>query len=159
VGDELRRDPEGRLSVRQPDLDILVADTVTQDVHRAPFVELLRQTLCEALPGNLLLTAVCLDKLAPCLSLGQLDEGEQLSQVQPERGIEIVAPLNVVPDLACEVGASGREMAADLVLEELLPDRGHAATGTSTCPVTAAVIKACRRSFNSAIWSPSRRDI
>ena len=52
VGDQLGRDPERGLAVREADLDVLVADAVAEDIDRPALVDLLRQPLDELLAGQ-----------------------------------------------------------------------------------------------------------
>ena len=47
VGDQLRRDAEGRLAIGEADLDVLIADAVADDVDGPALVDLLRQPLDE----------------------------------------------------------------------------------------------------------------
>ena len=65
VGDQLGRDAERGLAIREADLDVLVADAVTEDIDRAALVDLLRKPLDEPLARELLVAAVGLDELAP----------------------------------------------------------------------------------------------
>ena len=45
MGDQLGRDPERWLAIRQADLDVLIADAVPQDIDRAALVDLLGESL------------------------------------------------------------------------------------------------------------------
>ena len=84
VRDQLRRDPERRLAIGEPDLDVLIADAVPQDVDRPALIDLLRQPLREPPARELLVAAVGLDQLLPLRRLGLFDEREQLRGVQAE---------------------------------------------------------------------------
>ncbi len=84
VSDQLGRDAERGLAIREADLDVLVADAVAQDIDRPPLVDLLRQSLDELLAGKLFVAAVGLDQLRPLRSLRQLDEREELDGVEAE---------------------------------------------------------------------------
>ncbi len=108
VGDQLGRDTERGLAVREPDLDVLIADAVPQDIDRAALVDLLREPLDEPLTGELLVTAVGLDQLRPLRTLRLLDEREEFRGVEAELGIEVLPPLRVGPDLADPVATVRR---------------------------------------------------
>ena len=50
----------------------------------------------------------------------------------PSVGVEVVPRTLVGPDLADPIAAIGDQMAADLILQQLLADRAHAASGMSS---------------------------
>ena len=143
VGDQLRRDAECGLAIREADLDVLIADAVPDDVDGAALIDLLRQPLHESLARELFVAAVGLDELAPLRALRQLDERKEFDGVESELRIEVLPPLWIGPELADAIAAGRNQVAADLVFEKLLADRTHAASGMSSWPVTAAVMSAC----------------
>ena len=79
--DQLGGDAEGGLAIGEADFNVLVANSVTQNIHRAALVDLLSQPLNEPLPSKTFLTTVRLDELAPLWTLRQLDEGEEFNGV------------------------------------------------------------------------------
>ena len=96
--------------------------------------------------ARVVVAAVGLDELLPLRALGLLDEGEQLGRVEAERRVEVLPPLGSVP--TCRPGSHRRRRGEPLIsssssfslTELMLPP------GMSSWPVTAAVMRAWRRS-------------
>ena len=91
VGHQLGRDAERGLAIGQPDLDVLIADAVPQDIDGPALVDLLGEALDEPLPGERVVTAVSLDELLPLRPLGLFDEREQLRGVEAELRVELLS--------------------------------------------------------------------
>jgi hypothetical protein len=90
VGDQLRRHAECGLPVREPDLYVLIANTVPEHIDRAPLIDLLGQALGEPLARALLLATMRLDEPSPFWVLGQLNERKQLRRVEAESCVELL---------------------------------------------------------------------
>ena len=130
VGNQLGRDSERGLAIRQADLDVLIAYPVPDHIDRPALIDLLGQPLEEPLPSMLFFAAVGLDELSPLRTLRQLDEREQLDGVQSELRVKVLPPLWVGPELAHPIAAVRNQVAADLILQQLLADRTHAASAS-----------------------------
>lgn len=132
MGHQLRGHSKGGLTVREPDLDVLIADTVPQDIDRPSLVELLGQPLDELLVGQLFVAAVGLDQFLQRRALRFFDEPQELYGVETETRVEARSPLRLCPNLALLIAARGSQVRADLVLQQLLADGTHAASGMSS---------------------------
>ena len=64
VGNQFRSNAERWLPVREPDLDVLIADPVPDNVDGTALIDLLGEPLGEPLPSTVLVPAMSLDKLA-----------------------------------------------------------------------------------------------
>ena len=133
---QVRCQPVRRLEVGELDGDAVIHHPVTQHVHRAPSVELRRKPLREPLLRSVGIVAIpARQQLLPRLRLGRADEGVQLGGVQTEHPVEVI-------QLRTQVAANTKQRRLDRVLKPLLR-LAHAATpGTSSSPVTAAVMSA-----------------
>src|SRR5689334_4913511 len=98
-----------------------------------------------------LITAVGLDEFRPPRRLRLLDEREEFGRVEAELCIEVLPGLLNGPYLAYLVAAPANQAGRDLIFEQLLTDSAHAASGRSSWPVTAAVMRPWRCSWRRAI--------
>ena len=80
---QLGRQAVGGLEERQPDLDAVVVDAVTEDIDGTALVELLGEAVTE-LPEDPVRPVVDLEEALPGRWLGLLDEGQQLGRVQAQ---------------------------------------------------------------------------
>ena len=101
---QLGRQAVGGLEEREPDLDPVVVDAVTQDIDRAPLVELLGEAVAELLE-DAVRPVVDLEEALPGRRLGLRDEGEQLRRVQAQLRVEVARPLGLRAPLADPVAA------------------------------------------------------
>ena len=147
---ELGREAVRGLEEREADLDAVVVDPVAEDVDRAALVELLREPVGE-LGLRAVDAAVDLDQALPGLGLGLGEEGEQLGGVEAAGAVEVGGPLGLRAPLAEAVPAGGDERVGDRVLEAALVGLHAATPGISSWPVTAAVMRAWRRSMRRSI--------
>ena len=100
VGDQLRGNTERGLPVGEPDLDVLIADPVPENIDRAALIDLLGEPLGEPLAGTVLVAAMGLDQLRPCRRLRGLDEREEFRCVRSRAARRSPAgPPGVVPTL------------------------------------------------------------
>ena len=132
VGDQLRRYAERWLPVGEPDLDILIANPVPENIDRAALIDLLSKPLSEPLARTILIATMGLHELVPVQGLGRLDEGEQLHRVEANPPVEGLTHLWPSPNLASAVTALGDKVSRNLIFEQLLADRTHIASGISS---------------------------
>ena len=158
LGGQLGRQAVGGLEEREADLDPVVVDTMAEDVHRAPLVELSGEAVAELLE-DAVRPVVNFEEALPGYRLGLGDEGEQLRRVEAQLRVEVARPLGLRAPLADPVSAGLDERRRDGVFEAALVGL-HAATPAMSCwPVTAAVMRAWRRSMRRSIERRSRSPI
>jgi len=132
---QLGGEPVGRLEEGQADGHAEVDDPMAQHVDGPPVVDLGGQPLGKPPLGSVGVVGVAGQQRLPLLNLGGPDEGEQLRCVQSEDRIEMGGD-GLEP-------ATGQQGSLDRILE---PPLIHFHAAISSSPVTAAVMRACRRS-------------
>src|SRR4051794_16233007 len=103
MGHKLWGNPEGRLPVGETDLDVLIANAVADDLDRAAFVDLLRESLDEPPTRMLPVTPMGLHERVPLRALRPVDEREQLDGVKADGRVEVPTPLGLGANLGSHV--------------------------------------------------------
>ena len=97
LGLEVGVEPGRRPEVGEPDLHAQVLDSVSQDVDRPAFVDLLGQALHEPPLREVRIPTVPLDQLFPVIPLRRPDEGEQLGGVERDGRVVMRGRAERVP--------------------------------------------------------------
>ncbi len=144
--------------VGEVDVHATVSYTLTQYIQHAACVDLGGHPLGELALRRFRVATIEVDQVVPALDLRRADEVVHLGGVEAEFGAE--GAFRAFP-------AVGQELSFDAFLERPLGvrSRAHALTPsvsgspraieTSSCPVTAAVINAWRRSVRRSIRRPT----
>src|ERR1019366_9068519 len=138
-----------RPEVREVNLNPPVFHPLPQHIQHAPRVDLGSNPQRELPLRDIRVTPVKLDKPAPALDLRPPHELPQRPGLNPQLSTE--QPGGVFP-------AAPQQLVLNPILKRPLGMRSRTHTATpravvmSTCPVTAAVIRACRRSARTASW-------